>query len=164
MPHIFTGSATIFKIVSLLSFPSPFPENPFFLSDLLPTLLLGLVGLHQIPSILPCHDLLLGLSYQGKDICIRTGCFYHWASPLKYRSTEKLIWARLGVSRTIYVNVDSPKLGFPYFNFSGEAQCKKHPVFSRVITFYSAFQYQGEDTCTCICICISIGKNTCICI
>ena len=22
---------------------------------------------------------------------------------------------RLGVSRTIYVNVDSPKLGFPYF-------------------------------------------------
>ena len=23
----------------------------------------------------------------------------------------------LGVSRTIYVNVDSPNLGFPYFNF-----------------------------------------------
>ena len=32
----------------------------------------------------------------------------------------------LGVSRTIYVNVDSPNLGFPYF--LGEAQCKKHPV------------------------------------
>ena len=29
---------------------------------------------------------------------------------------------RLGVSRTIYVNVDSPKLGFPYFKFLGEAQ------------------------------------------
>ena len=29
--------------------------------------------------------------------------------------------------RTIYVNVDSPNLGFPYFNFLGEAQCKKTP-------------------------------------
>ena len=25
------------------------------------------------------------------------------------------------------VNVDSPSLGFPYFNFLGEAQCKKTP-------------------------------------
>ena len=25
--------------------------------------------------------------------------------------------ARLGVSRTIYINIDSPNLGFPYFNF-----------------------------------------------
>ena len=39
------------------------------------------------------------------------------------------MWVRLGVSRTIYVNVDSPNLGFPYFNLLGEAQCKKHPVF-----------------------------------
>ena len=31
----------------------------------------------------------------------------------------------LGVSRKIYVNVDSPNLGFPYFNFLGEAQWKK---------------------------------------
>ena len=36
--------------------------------------------------------------------------------PEKVPSTEKLIWARLGVSRTIYVNVDSPNLGFPYLN------------------------------------------------
>ena len=35
----------------------------------------------------------------------------------------------LGVSRTIYVNVDSPNLGSPYFNILGEAQCKKHPVY-----------------------------------
>ena len=35
----------------------------------------------------------------------------------------------LGVSRTIYVNVDSPNQGFPYLNFLGEAQCKKHPVY-----------------------------------
>ena len=33
--------------------------------------------------------------------------------PLKVLSTNKFIWARLGVSRTIYVNVDSSNLGFP---------------------------------------------------
>ena len=38
------------------------------------------------------------------------------------KSTKKLIWARLGVSRMIYINVDSPNLDFPYLNFSGEAQ------------------------------------------
>ena len=75
----------------------------------------------------------------GKLICILyvymyvrmytyTGFFSSLGLPLKVLSTEKLIWARLGVSRTIYVNVDSPNLGFPYFNFSGEALCKKHPV------------------------------------
>ena len=37
-----------------------------------------------------------------------------------------LILARLGVSRKIYVNVDSPNLGFPYINFLGEAQCKNN--------------------------------------
>ena len=44
------------------------------------------------------------------------------------RSTEKLILARLVVSRTIFVNVDLSNLGSPYFIFFGEAQCKKHPV------------------------------------
>ena len=33
--------------------------------------------------------------------------------------------ARLGVSRPIYVNEDSPDLGFPYFNFLGGYQLKK---------------------------------------
>ena len=28
----------------------------------------------------------------------------------------------------MYVNVDSPNLGFPYFNFLGGYQWKKHPV------------------------------------
>ena len=36
-------------------------------------------------------------------------------SPLKAPITEKLIQARLGVSRTIYVNADLPNLGFQYF-------------------------------------------------
>ena len=36
-------------------------------------------------------------------------------SPLKVQSSKKLILARLGVSRLIYVNVDSPNLGFLYF-------------------------------------------------
>ena len=39
--------------------------------------------------------------------------FFSLALPLKVLSTEKLIEARLGVSRTIYVNVDSLNLGFP---------------------------------------------------
>ena len=34
--------------------------------------------------------------------------------PLKVLSTKQLILARLGVSRTIYVNVDTPNLGFTY--------------------------------------------------
>ena len=50
-----------------------------------------------------------------------TGC------SLKVPSAEKFIWARLGVSRTIYVNVDSPNLGFSYFNFLGGYQRKKSP-------------------------------------
>ena len=28
----------------------------------------------------------------------------------------------------IYVNVESPNLGFPYFNFLGGYQLKKHPI------------------------------------
>ena len=48
-------------------------------------------------------------------------------APKKVLNTEKLIWARLGVSRAIYVNVDSPYLSFPFFNFIGECQLKKSP-------------------------------------
>ena len=35
----------------------------------------------------------------------------------------------LGVSRTIYVNVDSPNLSFPYFNFLGGYQWKKNTLY-----------------------------------
>ena len=55
--------------------------------------------------------------------------FFTLGLPLKVPSTKKLIWARLGVSRTIYANVDSPNLGFPYFNVFGDPQCKNHPVY-----------------------------------
>ena len=37
--------------------------------------------------------------------------------------------ARLAVSRTIYVNVDSPNLGFRYFNFLGGSQLKKNTLY-----------------------------------
>ena len=43
--------------------------------------------------------------------------------PLK--STKKLIWASLGVSRPICVNVDSLNPGFLYLIFSGGDQRKK---------------------------------------
>ena len=55
------------------------------------------------------------------------GDFFPLVFPLKVSSTENLIYARLSVSRTIYVNVDSPKLSFPYFNFLGGYQWKKSP-------------------------------------
>ena len=45
-----------------------------------------------------------------------TGCFFFTGTPLKSSKYRK-VW--FGVSRTIYVNVDSPNLGFPYFNFLG---------------------------------------------
>ena len=50
------------------------------------------------------------------------GGFFTGPSPLKVLSTKKLIWARLGVSGTSYVNVDSPNLGFTYSNFLGGYQ------------------------------------------
>ena len=70
-----------------------------------------------------------------------TGCFFTLGLPLKVPSTNKLIYARLGVSRTTYVNVDSPNLGFPYLNFLGGYQLKKHPVcfFSSISFFFYFF-------------------------
>ena len=50
---------------------------------------------------------------------IRNSCDVYTGPPLKSSKYKKLISARLGVSRTIYVNVDSPNLGFTYFNFLG---------------------------------------------
>ena len=57
------------------------------------------------------------------SVASRLASLFTLGLPLKVQSTKTLILARLGcVSRTIYVNVDSPNLGFPYFNFLGEAQ------------------------------------------
>ena len=53
-----------------------------------------------------------------------TGCLFFTGTPPKSSNYKKLISARLGVSRPIYVNVDSPNLGFPYFNFLGGYQWK----------------------------------------
>ena len=46
-------------------------------------------------------------------------CIYPKSIFVKCESSKykKFFWARLGVSKTIYVNVDSPNLGFTYFNF-----------------------------------------------
>ena len=69
--------------------------------------------------------------------------FFLLGLPSKVLSTEKLIYARLGVSRTIYVNVDSPNLGFTYFNFlgGGGGQLKKSPCMLSAIQIY--FQQQN---------------------
>ena len=56
-----------------------------------------------------------------KELCLTpigdqeiTVCSFLLWYPRKVPSTNKLIQARLGVSRMIYVNVDSPNLGFQY--------------------------------------------------
>ena len=55
--------------------------------------------------------------------------FFLTGTPVKVLSTEKFIQARLGESKTIYVDEDSPNQGFPYFNFLGGSQSqKKHPA------------------------------------
>ena len=48
--------------------------------------------------------------------------FFSLGLPLNFLSSEKLVLARSGVSWTIYVNVDSANLGFPYDDFLGETQ------------------------------------------
>ena len=55
---------------------------------------------------------------------------------------------RLGVSRTIYVNVDSPNLVFPYFNFLGEAQCIKTPCIFRHLYLFKRMQLVSDETIT----------------
>ena len=50
--------------------------------------------------------------------CFIQGGFFSLGLPLKCQSTEKLIQARLGVSRAIYVTVDLPNLGFTYTDTS----------------------------------------------
>ena len=75
-----------------------------------------------------CFILSMETLYRDVNIFIYRS-FFTLGLPLKVPSTKKLIWARLGVSRTIYVNVDSPDLGFPYFNFLGEAQCKINTLY-----------------------------------
>ena len=58
-----------------------------------------------------------------------TGYFLWLLPTLKFLSTKKLILARLGLSRTIYVNADSPNLGFQYLELLGGRQLKKHLYF-----------------------------------
>ena len=52
--------------------------------------------------------------------CMYRVVFFNWP-PLTSSKYKKVNQARLGVSRTIYVNVDSPNLGFTYFLGGGGA-------------------------------------------
>ena len=73
--------------------------------------------------------------------------FFTLGLPLKVLSTKKLIKARLGEYRTIYINVDTPNLGFLYW----EAQCKKHPLAFYSVLFISNHSL-GKEKCTISCI------------
>ena len=46
--------------------------------------------------------------------------------PFKVPSSEKMILARLGLSRKIYISADSPNLGFPFLGGTCE---KDHPLW-----------------------------------
>ena len=49
-----------------------------------------------------------------KFLTLTFASLFNCRPPLNVPSAKKLIQARLGVSKTIYVNVCSPNLGFPY--------------------------------------------------
>ena len=72
-------------------------------------------------------------------------------SPPKSSKYKKINLGWLGVSRMIYVNVDSPNLGFPYFNFLGGHQSQKTPCSSIYVNVDSpnpGFPYfLGEAQC-----------------
>ena len=70
-------------------------------------------------KILPVKLTLVLVAILKLQLERRTGCF---------SSTEKLIQARLVVSKMIYSDVNSPNLDFPHFNFSGVPFRKKHPA------------------------------------
>ena len=69
-----------------------------------------------------------------RERCLyHTGWFFSLVPPLKILSTEKLIYARLGVSWPIYINIDSPNLGFPYFIFFRGGPVEKKPPYTSTI-------------------------------
>ena len=58
------------------------------------------------------------------------------------------------LSKTIYVNVDSPNIGFPYFKFLGEAQRKNHPVYPaniKRILYFKGVLIIGTKLRPCVC-------------
>ena len=54
--------------------------------------------------------------------------FFLTGTPPKNSKYKKVNLGKVRCIWPIYVNVDSPNLGFPYFNFLGGYQLKKHPV------------------------------------
>ena len=58
-----------------------------------------------------------------------TGCFFTGTPP---KSSKKVNLGEVMCIRPIYINVDSPNLGFPYFNFSGGTSEKNHPLSNMV--------------------------------
>ena len=62
------------------------------------------------------------------------------------------VYRVLCVSRTIYVNIDSPNLGFPYFNLLGGYQLQKTPcIFMKICNFGIFAIFLGLHTMKWIC-------------
>ena len=80
--------------------------------------------------------------------------FFSLGLPQKFQVQKS--WSRLVVSRTIYVNVDSPNLGFPYFNFLGEAQWEKNTLYNQFDTWAQIVQCSKFKVQSCL-----IGASGC---
>jgi len=65
-----------------------------------------------------------------KDLCYIMMCAIqdHWTSTGIISYNKLNLDHSRDVSRTIFVNVDSCNLGFPYFNFFGGPSVKNYPV------------------------------------
>ena len=73
------------------------------------------------------------------------GVFFVTVAP---QSIEKLTLAMLGISRTIYVDVESPNLGFPYYNFLWERQSQKTPYIYCLHPFCNWLSKSWPLTCS----------------
>ena len=72
--------------------------------------------------IFDCFSLFLSFSFYR--------VFFLTGTPPKSSKYKKVNLGRgIGVSRPTYVNVDTPNLGFPYFNFLGGYQLKKNTLY-----------------------------------
>ena len=84
-------------------------------------------NLHEFKSVGSAVDQLFAGATEylsAKVVNVKDGhcLIYHLQGVFSLVPPLKVLSTRLGVSRPIYVNVDSPNPGFPYFNFLGGYQ------------------------------------------
>ena len=90
------------------------------------------------------------------DDKFHTGCFFTGTPP----KSSKYKIVNPGVSRPIYVNVDSPNLGFPYFNFLGGTSEEKNTLYHIVAIMIVVFiTLYGQNVAIMIVVFITSSYN-----